>query len=114
MTEKVKYYWNKKGETFAGCKFGDDVTKYFENDEKRCEEYLNLGKIVTSEPIDFDHAKEDELNSLRVVVEKLQSRNSELEENAKKSGTAKWRESQDKIKELESQLEEATAPKGKK
>ena len=54
MSKKEKYYWNLKGECFAGKKFGGDVTEYFENDEERCEKYLATGKIVTSKPIAGD------------------------------------------------------------
>jgi len=45
MAKKETYYWNIKGEQFDGCGFGEDVTKHFENDEKRREEYLNRGLV---------------------------------------------------------------------
>ena len=111
--EKVVYFWNIKGEQFAGCSFGEDVTKYFADDEERLKKYVDLGKIVTEEPLDFDHAKENELSSLRIEVEKLQSRNSELEAESEKSGTVKLKEARAEIAELKEQLEEATAPKDK-
>lgn len=108
---KESYFWNKKGECFAGREFGEDVTDIFADDEKRCKKYLELGKIVTSEPLDFDHAKESELNSLRATVEKLSARNSELEAEIKKGASVKLKEAKEKIKDLETQLDEATDPK---
>jgi polyhydroxyalkanoate synthesis regulator phasin len=112
MANKEQYYWNKKSECFDGKKFGEDVTKYFAKDEERRKKYLDLGKIVTSEPVDFDQAKENELNSLRKTVKELQLRVQELESEIKKSGSAKLKEAREKITELETQISELTDPGG--
>lgn len=132
---KEQYFWNKKGETFAGCKFGDEVTKFLEGQTERVAKLLELGKIVTSEPVDFDQAKENELNVLRKTVETQQSRITELEAKPKKGEASKklkdaeaeinglkiesderndlLSEAYGKIKELEADLDKATKPKGK-
>lgn len=106
MAKEQQYFWNKKGECFAGCKFGEEVTEFLEGQEKRVEELLALGKIVKSRPVDFDSAKENELKALRVEVEKLQERNKELETEAKKSGSAKPSK---KVKDLEAEIKDLTA-----
>ena len=108
---KESYFWNLKGENFAGRAFGEDVTDILGEDKDRRQKYLDLGKIVTSEPVDFDKAKENELNSLRAAVKKLSTRNSELEAELKKGASVKLKEAKDKIKDLETQLDEATDPK---
>ena len=110
---KESYFWNQKGSTFAGREFGADVTDIFGDDKDRLKKYLDLGQVVTSEPVDFDQAKESELNALRTEVKKLQLRNSDLEKEIKKSGSVKLKEAREKITDLESQLEELTKPKGK-
>lgn len=137
--DKEQYFWNATGETFAGHRFGEDVTKHFEGDQKRADEYIALGKIVTSAPVDFNDAKQSELNVLRKTVETQKVRIAELETEAKKGGTAKPSkkvkdlegeitglkteaqkakdligEADSKIKELESQVATLTDPKGKK
>lgn len=98
MAEKKQYFWNKKGECFAGKHFGEDVTADFQGDEDRIKEYLELGKIVSSEPADFDQAKESELNALRKKVESLQTENKGLKASPKKSTPSP------KVKDLEAQL----------
>ena len=103
--EEKKYYWNLKGQTFAGRQFGEEVTDILADDEDRLQKYLDLGQIVTSEPTDFDQAKESELTSLRIEVEKLQLRNSELETEKKKTPKS-TKNAAAKIKSLESKLEE--------
>jgi hypothetical protein len=110
---KESYFWNLKGENFAGRAFGSDVTDIFGDDKARIKKYLDLGQVVTSKPIDFDHAKENELGSLRAEVKKLLLRNSELESEIKKSSSVKLKEAKEKIKDLETQLEELTKPRGK-
>ena len=110
---KESYFWNIKGQTFAGREFGAEVTDIFGDDKDRLKKYLDLGQIVTSEPVDFDRAKENELGALRTEVKNLQLRNSELEKEIKKTGSAKLKEAREKITDLESQLEELTKPKGK-
>lgn len=108
--DEKKYFWNLKNQMLDGCGFGDDVTHVYLNDPDRLKKDMALGKVVMSEPIDFDHAKENELAALRIEVEKLQSRNAELETEAKKGGSVKLKEARAKIAYLEKQIEELTDP----
>lgn len=114
MAKEKQYFWNLKGQTFAGRKFGEEVTDILANDKDRLKKYLDLGQVVTSEPTDFDQAKENELTALRTKVGKLQLRNAELEAEAKKGGSAKLKDARAKITDLEKQVEELTSPGGGK
>jgi len=100
--EELRYFWNLKGENFAGKSFGADVTDILVDQEARRNVMLSLGKIVSSKPVDFDSAKENELNSLRAAVKKLQENNSDLKSKLKKGGGAKSGEA---AKLLEAKLE---------
>lgn len=117
-TKKLEYFWNLKDQNFGGKRFGEEITGFFVDkdgnfkDEPRLKKLIELGKIVTSEPVDFDHAQQEELNALRKEVEKLQGKVDELEKQAKKSGSVKLKEARAKIVELEKQLDEATKPAG--
>lgn len=104
-----QYFWNLKGECFGGCGFGEDITSKIEGQTERIKDYLKLGKIVDSEPIDFDHAQQDELSALRKEVENLRIRNAELEKAAKKkgSGSAKLKEANQEIANLKTEAQEA-------
>lgn len=125
MAKEEQYFWNATGETFAGHRFGEDVTKHFEGDSDRRDKYIALGKIVTSAPVDFNDAKQSELNVLRKTVATQKVKIAELETEVKKGGTSKPSKkvkdleaeistANGKIKELESQVATLTDPKGKK
>lgn len=128
--EKEQYFWNSTSGTFGGHRFGEDVTEYFEDDLDRREKYLELGKITTKKPVDFNDAKQSELNVLRKTVETQKDEIADLKSKSKSPSKAskKLKDAEleivdlksqantanTKIKELEADLDKATSPKVKK
>lgn len=117
--EEFRVFWTRTGETFAGKKFGEDVTDYFAEDiEKngdvkkgsRLEEFFKLGKVTQEQPETYEAAESGELVALRKSVAAQKEEIEELK-NELASAPKTVKEANKKIKDLEKQLEELTKPK---
>ena len=122
-----KYFWNEPRSTFAGKKYGEEVTEYFTGDsDKRLKNLVDIGKISEKKPETVEVAKQSELHQLRKTVENQKAKIVILEDRLKQSATKpdisaaleaalekypkKSKEAVDRIVELEKQVEELTSP----